>query len=229
MNKTLKIVLDAVGLVISATGLSLLFYQEKYVAGCLVLLLFVVLVFVVVLHVRSTPLMWKSIHFYYEFLDTSGKKVHVRKVKKFVVKEKNVTTLVDSGMSATGQLHFLQSNIGKIVDVTDQGGTSAVYTLLPSPLEKSTTVEHIIEYEAIDSFLNPRESVRLNVLQRCLSVGLHVRFLKDRLPKFVNGYGFYRDIASDITIDHLTQNDRDYSLVVDKPKLGSIILLEWEW
>lgn len=229
MDKTLKIVLDAVGLVISATGLSLLFYQEKYVAGCLVLLLFVVLVFVVVFHVRSTPLMWKSIHYYYEILDTYGKMVQVRKAKKFVVKEKNVTTLVDSGMSATGRLHFLQSNIGRIVDITDQGGTSTIYTLLPTPLEKSKTVEHIIEYEAIDSFLNPRESVTIDMVRICLSVGLHVIFPKDRLPKLVNGYCFYGDMALDITKDHLTQNDREYSLIVDKPKLGSIIVLEWEW
>ncbi len=229
MYERLKPVLEVIGLVISAVGQVLLFYQEKYVAACLVLLIFAVLIWLVIRDIYSTPIAYISIHYHYDIVDASGRKVKVLKVKKFVPKEKNLDVLVDERITVSGRLAFPQSNIGKVVDVIDQGGTYTVYTLLTAPLEKGKEVEHILEYVGIDSLLNPRESVTSDVVNRCPSVGLHVQFPQDRLPIRVSAYNIYKGRVSNITEQHLDKKDREYSVVVENPKLGTRIILEWEW
>lgn len=227
MIQILDIVAAAIGAVTGVIALLLLIIDPKeYVAGILVVLVTAIIVGLVLRDLLSIPLKWISVDYYYEILDKAGKNVRVKKVKKFIVKEKHIDTLADCRMTGSGKLDFKSSNLGRI-ERTKCGGTITVLTHLATPLPKGKKVEHILEYIGTDCLTESTETVTSDVVHRCVS-GIHVTFPIERLPTRVSAYNLRQDTASDIK-EYLTQGDQTYSLIVPKPDIGSMIVLQWDW
>jgi hypothetical protein len=228
MGKKYKIATDLIGLLISVVSILLLFIDDHIVIGSFIVAIFFILLLLLYYHLRLTPLKWVSIYFYYQFLDRDAKQVFAQKIKKFIPREKNIEKLIDRRISSTGNIINFKTNIGKITEEIDEGGTHTIVTNLSAPLKVGKMVEHKLSYIGIKCFEDNDLSITYDCIHQCQEAGIIVRFNKKRPPVEVKAY-LIKETTIDCTDEFLTKDQFEYSFIIKKPKIGSRLLLQWKF
>ncbi len=229
MNNYLKLTIDFAGILISLTSFVLLVVDQKYVSAILVFIVFIIILVFALREIFSFPLSFDKIILSYKFLDKHGKKVSLKKEKIFKVKEKNVTTIVDRNFSASGTLEFIRTNIGKMIDIIDEGGTQTVYTSFKTPLAKGEIINHSLDIVFNNSYTNTNESITNIVTYKANQIIFNLTFPKERRPIDLKAYVARGEKIERITDPAKSNNSSSFHLSISKPKVGTKYIIEWEW
>ncbi|BAU55422.1 toll/interleukin-1 receptor domain-containing protein [Mucilaginibacter gotjawali] len=173
------------------------------------------------------PIIYINGHNRYTIKDSIGHLATAKKTNWFYTTQADTRVLRDGGMSGTGKIHNVRSNLGR-VEYVKEGGTNAAYTYLEEPLIPFKIYEHSIEFDTVDCYTETREAVGTNLHSKFENIGNHVFFPNDRRPKDVWGYIVFNAIKT--SIEPFVSKDRLYiNLMFNNPPEGSRLILEWDW
>ena len=138
--------------------------------------------------------------------------------------------MVERNLSVSGKMINFRTNIGSIVRHLQEGGSQAVYVSLKTPFKVGEEVTHRLEYDAIDTFTETNESIAAKVFSKTKKTSIHVNFPEKRRPKNIHGFYLFNDEVTEIPEALQSHNNnRVYTLEFKNPKLGSKLLIEWDW
>ncbi len=229
MTTKYKFILDITAILISLVSLGLLIANQYYIASGAILIISFALFFLAYIHFSTKPITQKEVQYEYLIHDSQGKKTTVKKSKKLIANEKNITLLVDHRISGSGSVKNFKTNIGKIIDTKEIGGNITVYTSIDVPLDVNREFDHIIEYEGYDCFTQKEESIAHPISERMKVGSLIVTFPESRKPSLVKALLHYKHRTTDISKTNLTMDSNSYYYKIKKPNPGSIIELKWNW
>jgi hypothetical protein len=224
-----KSAIEIVGSLAALASMGLLFVSEKYVAGSVVAGVAVLLLSLAVSTALSGPVTYKSVQWDMRICDADGHESHLRKTKRLIVNEGNITTLADRNFSASGKFEFKKSNIGQMLPPVDEGGTKTVYTTFQTALPRGRELEHILEIVAWDTFGESRETLSYMVTHRTGEVRIRIEFPDTRPPRVPKAFRIYKERVDEVAGLTCTNEGRVLHLVVPRPKVGSKYMVQWEW
>ena len=167
-------------------------------------------------------------NFVYDFTEndkgiTKGKKVIVYKINK-----PNITQLVATGLTATGEYKDFKSNIGRITAQADDAGATKIYCDLDEPLKKGSEVSWVLTYDLIKSFEENKEEVGVPCLNQGKVGSIHLIFDKKRIPSSLRAIVSKNGIDKKQTVFEV---DRDCPEIYwrFKVKFGLVFAMRWDW
>lgn len=225
----IRFIAEIGGIIAAIAGMGLLFMNEHYTVGLLVILIIIALIYILVRNAFSQPVSYKRVTITIDLVDNSGHEAKLEKKNILIVNEKNVTQLVDRNFSVTGTMEFTGTNIGKMLNPIS-GGTQSIFTVFPVPLDVGEEIDHRIKYIAWDTFNDQTNSFDF-IQQRSISdVEIIVKFPEDRLPKEIRAYIMVRGISKQLNgLPKITDKGRKMYVQMDKVKFGTMIHTEWDW
>ena len=174
----------------------------------------------------SYTITYKSVHFLIDLThDKSGNIAKAKKTNWLFTKASNINVIRDGGIA--GKSENFKSNLGN-VNFLKEGGTYVAYTNLYSPLVPDKIYEHSLEYTCLESFLDSKEHIGINVSRDLEECGSHVFFPIERKPKNIVGKLIYNSEIIYLA-PVVSKNECYISLVAKNPPPGSRLVLEWEW
>ncbi len=221
--------LQILGLLVSIVGMALLFLREQYVAGGVVVVVAAFLLVSVWRTAMLGPLRVRSVTYRYHILDAAAERTEVTKTKVLIARQKNITTVVDRNIAASGRVEFVRSNLGNIHPI-NEGGSWTVYTNLRSALETNKETSHSLEYVGHRSFEDETESIGCIVSERADEVVLVVRFPEDRKPVQARVLKVNRfNQLTPLGEPTVARDGLELSYSITKPRIGQKYLIEWDW
>jgi hypothetical protein len=177
--------------------------------------------------ISGEPFVYQSGHNKYTIKDQMGHFALAQKTNWFYTTEEGITKIRSGGMSCTGEIKNVTSNLGT-VEFGKEAGSGVAYTHLLEPLVPYKLYEHSIFFETIDSYLDITESVATNLPVKFGTMGNHVFFPEERRPK--KAYGSLVHKGKTIDIEPFMSPDKLYiSLVLNDVPDGSRLILSWDW
>ncbi|HEX7847826.1 MAG TPA: toll/interleukin-1 receptor domain-containing protein [Chitinophagaceae bacterium] len=177
--------------------------------------------------VGGEPFVYQSGHNKYTIKDPLGHFALAQKTNWFYTTEEGITKIRSGGMSCTGTIQNVTSNLG-IVEFEKEAGSGVAYTHLSEPLVPFKLYEHSIFFETINSYLDITESVATNLPVKFGTMGNHVFFPEERRPTKV--YGSLVHKGKTISIEPFISSDKLYiNLVINDVPDGSRLILSWDW
>ncbi len=230
MNKSVKSIIEILGLIISITGIALFFINQQFVVASLLVLVSVVLIILAIRSYCSHPIKIITVHWNIKILDAEGHETEVQKEKIIVVCEKHITSIFDRHFATAGKIEFLGSNIGKLLSPVDEGGNYAVTTFFTAALEKGKSYEHKIQMKAIDTFPESKETFSCLIsepIKKELSISLS--FPQNRKCQECKAFMIFRDHVTEIEPPEVSFGGLNVDKKIPTPKFGAKYFLEWIW
>jgi hypothetical protein len=162
-------------------------------------------------------------------LDKNGSNAEVKKTKLFTVLEKNISQLIDTKISGSGTVTDFKSNIGRIGQTKESGGTIAVFTQLDIPLVINEEYEHELSYYGNKCFESKSETITYIFVDKLEEFGITVKFPLDRPPTLVTAKCEQNSTIIDLTKNHITIENNVIRFKLKRPTIGSTITVEWNW
>lgn len=165
---------------------------------------------------------------FYTIEDRKGKVATVRSVEKIAARTGNINTLYTRSLTASGQIKGLTSNLGK-AKIMDEGGVSSVNVYLTSSLPIEDSIEHILTYKGVDCFIEPFETITQNVTKKLDLSGIHLSLPEGRPCKNIQGKLAIEGSPLEGGILEVSSDNLHVKFYVIKPKVGTRLILSWEW
>lgn len=218
------------GIVASIMTVVLLFANENFVAGAVVIFVMILLAYFKYKDATSIPVTYKSSSFTIDLVDPDGHRANIVKESVLVVNEKNITQLTDRLFQHEGKQEFINTNIGEMLGPIQDGGTETIVTMFNAPLEIGKEYNHKINYIAWDSYTNKSENFSLHQLRETSDVEILVKFPPERLPIEIKAYNIYKNSTKEIKEQLIITDDRR-QIIFRSPnvKVGTTISLNWTW
>ncbi len=229
MDRRLKLALDIAGILATLASIGLFYTDERFAVALVLSAVTGGLVVASIIHARTPRVTSRSVHWHWRILDGGGLKAIARKDQVLVANQANVDRLVDRNLSGSGELEFIGTNLGRLSEPVDEGGTLAVTTLLDAPLPVGKPIIKVLEVLGTQCFPKPTESVSITVDQRTGEIGVHIEFPIDRPAKRAAGYMHVGGRTVRIEQVDLARDGHRIDALVPAPEHGAKYVVEFDW
>ena len=213
------------GLIISIVGITTI---EKMDLSWVILGIGIVLILYFIYVEFRPSIVNKYFSYIYDFSEnekglTKGKKITVFKINK-----PNITQLIASGLTSTGEYKNFKSNIGRITIQTDDGGAKKIICDLDKPLEKGKEISWVLTYDLINSFNENEEEVGVPCLTQGKIGAIHLIFSQHRLPLTLKGVLSKNGVDKKVTEFEFNKESPEIFWPF-KIKFGLLYVIRWKW
>jgi hypothetical protein len=228
MDRRFKAVIEVIGLLISVSGLIVLYKDAHY--QILVLLGIISLGFLIfiIIQILTPAISYKRVHWYVDIEDINGKVARARKETTLIANQRKINSLIERHLATMGNFDKFSSNIGDIHGPISEGGSQTVTVLLKAPLEVGKSITMTLSTRILDSFLDKKESISYRIDQQCKEIGLHLSLPENRRAQKAIAHMFFKDRAKKLE-PVISEDGRALSIIVDRPIFGAKYVLEWVW
>jgi hypothetical protein len=228
MDRRFKAVIQVLGLLVSLSGLIVLYKDAHYQVLILLGIVSLGLLVFTIIQILTPVISFKRIHWYVDIEDIKGKIARARKETTLVANQRRINSLVERHLATMGEFDKFSSNIGDVYGPVSEGGSQTVTVLLKAPLEVGKSITMTLSMRILDSFLDTKESISYRLDQRCKEIGLHLHLPDNRRAQRADAYMFIKNRAKKLD-PVFAEGGRVLSIIVNHPLFGAKYVLEWVW
>ncbi|WP_461630873.1 hypothetical protein [Labilibaculum euxinus] len=214
-----------IGLIISIIGVTTI---EKMNLSWGILGIGIILILYFIYIELRPSIVNKYFSYIYDFSENKKGLVKGKKITVFKINKPNITQLIASGLTSTGDYKNFKTNIGRITVQTDDGGAKKIICDLDKPLRKGKEISWVLTYGLINSFNEGEEEVGVPCLTQGKMGSIHLIFSKQRIPISIKGVSSKNGVDKKNTGFEFNKDSPEIFWQF-KIKFGLIHVIRWRW